>query len=220
MPEQDITGMAGFEIKKTIFPDRDFIITDYGAVGDGISMNTEAINEAIRTCSEAGGGRVVIPAGIWLTGPIRLKSNVNLHIEDGALVNFSGDFGQYPFITTYFEGKEDYRAMPLLYGKDLENIAITGKGVFDGTGEVWRPVKKMKMTASQWSNLVNSGGVVDESGTIWWPNQATYEAAMDPDRYRSADMPDEEREKAKAYFIPSCWKARFSKTLRAGVSTR
>ncbi|MCK4814249.1 glycoside hydrolase family 28 protein, partial [bacterium] len=191
-----------FEVKRPVFPDRDFPITEFGAVGDGIRLNTESINEAILSCNQTGGGKVIIPAGIWLTGPIQLQSNINLCIEEGAIVTFSRDFDMYPFISTYFEGKQDYRAMPLLYGKGLENIAITGKGVFDGSGEVWRPVKKMKMTGPQWEELVNSGGVLDDDGTIWWPNQPSYEAAVNPDHYRSPDMPEEEREKAKAFFRP------------------
>jgi polygalacturonase len=190
------------KVKRPVFPDRDFTVTDFGATGNGITLCTESINQAILACSREGGGRVVIPAGIWLTGPLQLQSNVNLHAEEGALVFFSGDLDQYPFIKTYFEGKEDFRAMPLLYGNGLENIAITGKGVFNGSGEAWRPVKSMKMTRSQWSELVNSGGVVDAAGSTWWPNQATYDASRDPERYRSKDMPDEEREKAKAYFRP------------------
>ncbi len=191
-----------FEVKQPVFPEREITITEFGAVSDGIHLNTEAINQAILSCSEKGGGKVTIPAGIWLTGPIQLQDNVNLHIEQGALVVFSRDFDQYPFITTYFEGRQDYRAMPLLYGKGLENIAITGKGVFDGSGDAWRPVKKMKMTASQWRELVRSGGVVDEAGSMWFPNQATYDAHVDPGHYRSPDMPEEERQKAKAFFRP------------------
>ncbi len=190
------------EVKRPVFPRKEFKITDFGAVADGVTLNTGAIDQAILTCSEAGGGMVTIPEGLWLTGPIELRSNVNLHIEQGALVVFSRDFEQYPFITTYFEGKQDFRAMPLLYGNGLENIAITGEGVFDGSGDAWRPVKKMKMTGPQWRELLQSGGVVDEAGEIWYPNQATYDAHMDPAHYRSPDMPEEEREKAKAFFRP------------------
>jgi polygalacturonase len=106
----------------------------------GISLNTDAFNRAIEACNEAGGGRVVIPGGLWVTGPIRLLSHVNLHAEAGAVVLFTTDFDQYPYVRTYFEGQLDYRAMPLLFGDSIENIAITGEGIFDGSGQAWRPV--------------------------------------------------------------------------------
>ena len=135
---------SGFEIGKPSFPDREYVITDFGAVNDGISLNTEAINQAVATCSEAGGGRVVIPEGVWLTGPIRLRDHVNLHVAEGAVVLFSKNFDDYPFVPSFFEGRKVYRAMAPLFGDSVSNIAITGKGVFDGSGNIWRPVKKMK----------------------------------------------------------------------------
>jgi polygalacturonase len=195
-------GNEHVKVKLPSFPDRQFIITDYGAVDDGIFLNTEAINRAIDTCSIAGGGKVIIPGGIWLTGPIRLRSNVNLHVEEGAVVLFSDDFDNYPFIYTYWEGRRDFRAMPPLYGDTLENIAITGQGIFDGSGDAWRPVKKMKTTEDQWEALVRSGGVVSEDGNTWWPNRYAYEVSRDPDRYRSIldTLPD--KSKYKAYYRP------------------
>lgn len=191
-----------FEINSPSFPDQDFVITDFGAINDAVTLNTEPIAQAINECNQKGGGRVIIPKGVWLTGPIELQNNVNLFIDEGAIVVFSRDFDDYPFITTYFEGKQDFRAMPLLYGNNLENIAITGKGIFDGSGEVWRPVKKMKMTDNQWGELIQSGGVLSSEGDIWWPNGYAYEASQDPDRFRSSTMSNAEREKYKPFFRP------------------
>ena len=201
--EQDATAIAGkFEVIRPSFPDRSFNILDYGAVNDGLSLNTESINNAILDCSESGGGTVIIPQGVWLTGPIRLQSDVNLHVEEGAVVLFSSDFDDYPFVRSYFEGQRDLRAMPPLFGDSLTNIAVTGKGVFDGSGDAWRPVKKMKTTENQWEELVESGGVVSEEGDIWWPNQYAYEVSKDPDKYRTiiADLPD--RDAYKAFYRP------------------
>jgi polygalacturonase len=193
---------VGFEVTRPSFAEREYLITEFGAINDGISLNTESINEAILTCSEAGGGRVVIPEGVWVTGPIRLQDNVDLHVAEGALVQFSGNFDDYPFVPSYFEGRKVYRAMPLLFGDSLSNIAITGKGVFDGSGGAWRPVKKMKTTESQWRNLVNSGGVVNDKGDIWWPSSYAYEVSKDPEKYMYdiGNMPD--RDLYKAYFRP------------------
>lgn len=165
------------EVELPVFPDREFVITDFGAVGDGLTMNTEAINKAIEACSNAGGGKVIIPAGIWKTGPIILKSNVNLHIEKNALVLFSDNFDDYPLIETSYEGQRSWRCISPIYGKDLENIAITGGGTFDGNGQSWRPHKRGKLTDNQWRKLLNSGGVTDESGNVWWPSEQALKGA-------------------------------------------
>lgn len=193
---------ANFNIEKPQFPERDFLITDYGALNDGVNLNTEAINKTIQECSNAGGGRVVIPAGVWITGAIRLMSNVNLHAEEGAIVLFSKNFDLYPFVFSYFEGRPDYRAMPLLFGDSLTNVAITGKGIFDGSGGAWRPVKKEKLTEGEWRSLVRSGGVLDQSGRMWWPNEYALEAAMNPQKIRQEYGGTPEMDRYKAYFRP------------------
>jgi polygalacturonase len=192
-----------FIVRMPEFPDREFPITDFGAVNDGLTLNTEAINKTIQECSESGGGKVIIPEGVWVTGPLRLMSNVNLFLDEGAVVLFSKNFDDYPFVRTYFEGHVDLRAMPLLFGEGLENIAITGKGIFDGSGDMWRPVKKFKMTDSQWNALVRSGGVLSERGDIWWPDEFAYEASRNPGQFRDRTPDDPELKKYKAFFRPA-----------------
>lgn len=196
------SASINFEVVRPVFPDRFFNIQDYGAVNDGFILNTEAINRAVKECSQSGGGVVIIPPGVWLTGPVRLQNDVELRVEEGAVVLFSSDFEEYPFVKTYFEGRRDFRAMPLLFGENLTNIAITGKGVFDGSGDAWRPVKKMKTTEDQWNDLVASGGVVSDEGDIWWPDKYAYKVSKDPDKYREiiADLPD--RDNYKAFYRP------------------
>lgn len=191
-----------FDIQVPSFPDRQFVITDYGALADGISLNTEAIRSAIEACAAEGGGRVIIPEGVWVTGPIRLMSNVDLHVEEGAVVLFSRDFDHYPYVDSYFEGRRDFRAMPPIFGDSIENVAITGKGVFDGSGDAWRPVKKMKTTEDQWKALVRSGGTVDSSGKVWWPNEYAYEVSRDPDRFREILTTLQDPDKYKAFYRP------------------
>jgi len=155
------------EIVVPVFPDRLFDIADFGAIGNGLTLNTTAINDAIKACAQSGGGTVIIPKGLWLTGPLKMANNVNLHLQNGALVIFSPNRSDYPIINLPGKG---FTTQPLIYGENLENIAITGDGVFDGCGENWRPVKKFKTTASQWQELQKSGGVVNRSGDIWWPS--------------------------------------------------
>jgi polygalacturonase len=147
-------------------------LTDFGAVADGRTLNTAAFAAAIDAVAAKGGGRVVIPPGLWRTGPIVLKSRVALHAERGALVQFSDNRDDYPLIETYYEGRTAWRCQSPLSGRDLEDVALTGEGVFDGAGEVWRPVKKEKLTARQWDQLVASGGVVNQRGVIWYPSAA------------------------------------------------
>ncbi|GAA3147497.1 polygalacturonase [Kribbella aluminosa] len=119
------------------FRARDFSITTFGAVGDGTTLATEAIAEAIDACHRAGGGRVVVPAGTFLTGAIHLKSNVNLCVSTGATLLFSTDPSDYlPVVLTRFEGQECMNYSPLIYARDCENIAVTGGGTLDG-GATW-----------------------------------------------------------------------------------
>lgn len=155
------------------FPDRTFSIADFGAKSDGTTLNTDAINQAIQACSDAGGGTVLIPPGLWYTGPIQLRSNVNLRVERGAMVLFSRNFDDYPLVHTSFEGLRTVRCMSPLFGQDLENVAITGEGIFDGNGDAWRPVKREKLTARQWENLVASGGFTPDD-RIWYPTEGAY----------------------------------------------
>ena len=129
-------------------------IVDFGAVGDGITLNTEAFDKAIKAVAAKGGGTVVIPEGIWLTGPITLVSNINLYTEKNSLVLFSPDFDLYPIVDAIFEGLNTKRCQSPLTAKNAENIAITGYGIFDGSGDAWRPVKKDKLTDRQFKNLV------------------------------------------------------------------
>ncbi|GET20287.1 glycoside hydrolase family 28 protein [Prolixibacter denitrificans] len=154
------------------FPDYKVSVTDFGAVGDGQNLNTKAFAEAINDVAKNGGGTVVIPEGIWLTGPIQLKSNINIHADAGALVIFSDNKDLYPLIKTSFEGLNTVRCLSPIYGKDLENIAFTGEGVFDGSGDAWRQVKKSKLTSSQWKKLVASGGIVSKDGETWYPSKS------------------------------------------------
>jgi polygalacturonase len=132
-------------IKAPQFQDRDFNITDYGAVANNEKDCTDAFRRAISAAHEAGGGRVIVPSGSFMTGPIHLKSNVNLHVSDGAVINFFVDPGKYmPVVYSRFEGIECMNYSPPIYAYEQENIAITGKGILDGraSDENWWKWKK------------------------------------------------------------------------------
>jgi polygalacturonase len=156
-----------------------FNITKFGAKNDGLTLNTEAINKTIEACSKQGGGVVLIPQGIWLTGPIVLKSNVNLYVSRAALVQFTADKTQYPLIESHFEGKKTVRNQAPISGTGLENVAITGDGVIDGNGDVWRMVKKDKVTEGEWKKLTASGGVVTADGRSWYPSESYMKAEQE-----------------------------------------
>lgn len=114
-------------IKEPKFPNYSVSIVDYGAVGDGLTMNTEAINKSIEDVYKKGGGKVIIPAGIWLTGPIKLRSNVNLYLEEGALILFSRNFDDYPLIKTSFEGLNTYRCISPIYAYKEKILQLQAK---------------------------------------------------------------------------------------------
>ncbi len=117
------------------FPDKDFIVTKFGAVGNGKTDCSRAFRKAIEKCNASGGGRVVVPKGTFLTGAIHLKSNVNLYISKNATIRFSVDPKKYlPVVFTRWEGVECMNYSPLIYSYEQENIAVTGEGVLDGQG--------------------------------------------------------------------------------------
>ncbi|WP_297073459.1 glycoside hydrolase family 28 protein [uncultured Duncaniella sp.] len=129
-------------IKTPTFRDKDYPIFKYGKKSNTEGyLYTELINKVIDRCSREGGGRVIIPAGTWLTGPITLKSNVNLHLEEGATLLFTPDLKEYPIVRTRWEGVDCYNYQPMVYAYQQQNIAITGKGTLDGGGKFenwWR----------------------------------------------------------------------------------
>ncbi|HBG25546.1 MAG TPA: hypothetical protein DDX75_00450 [Phycisphaerales bacterium] len=107
-------------------------IKDFGAVNDGVTDNTQAFINAIAKDS-----KIVVPGGTYLTGPIRLKSDSNLHLENGAVILFSDDFSKYPPVKSRWEGVECFGYCPCVYAENAENISITGNGIIDGQGRKW-----------------------------------------------------------------------------------
>ena len=155
------------ELKQVVsfdIPNNTVSIADFGGVGDGVALNTEAFRKAISALTKKGGGRLVVPQGVWLTGPIVLKDNIDLHIERNAIVLFSPD--KSLFVDA--EGKSS-RCDPGIKASKRKNIAITGEGIIDGNGAQWRPVKRSKVSDTEWKRFAAIGGVERQNGALWYP---------------------------------------------------
>ena len=158
-------------VKSPEFKKDTFNIINFGAKPDGITLNTQSITAAIKECHVKGGGVVLIPAGFWLTGPLELLSNVNLHLNKNALLQFTKDFNQYHLVEGNWEGVPQMRNQSPVSANDATNIAITGFGIIDGNGDAWRAVKKDKLSETQWRKLVANGGVLSEDKKTWYPSE-------------------------------------------------
>ena len=143
------------EVKQPVIPDYTVSIVDFGGVGDGGTMNTESFAKAMKHLAQKGGGKLVVPAGIWLTGPIQFENCTELHVEQGALVLFTTDFDAYPLVSSIYEGNTAQKKMAPLWAYEKHDVAITGAGAFDAQGQAWRPSKKSKFTESQWKELTS-----------------------------------------------------------------
>lgn len=155
-------------------------IVKYGAVPDGYKLNTKSINGAIDALSKKGGGVVLVPAGLWLTGPIVLKNNINLYLATGSTLLFTKDQNEYPLVKGNWEGIPQMRNQSPISATGATNIGITGKGIIDGNGDGWRAVKSDKLTASQWKKLVGSGGLVSEDGKTHYPSESFMKGSKMP----------------------------------------
>lgn len=160
------------KVQRPVFTTNTINLVDYGAIADGETLNTDAFAKAMDALEEKGGGTLIVPSGVWFTGPIVFKSNVNLHLEKGALILFSSDFRLYPLVETSFEGLNTRRCQSPISGRNLVNVAITGEGSINGSGQDWRPLKKEKVTDRHWNKVVKSGGIVDKDN-YWFPSQGS-----------------------------------------------
>ncbi len=149
-------------------PGNNVSITDFGGCGDGVTLNTEAFSKAMNALNKQGGGHLNVPAGIWLTGPISFKDNIDLHLDKNAIILFSADKQLFLDIdkTT---GKMKPRCKPALNASKRKNISITGEGIIDGNGKWWRPVKRSKVSDVEWSAFKTLGGTEAEEGKLWFP---------------------------------------------------
>ncbi|MFZ5896554.1 MAG: glycoside hydrolase family 28 protein [Myxococcota bacterium] len=137
-------------LERPRFPPRSVDLRAFGAVADGVTPNTEAFRLAIAELARDGGGSLEVPAGVWLSGPIHLVSNIRLHLQRDARIRFSQNFADYlPPVLTRWEGIEVYNFSPLIYARDAENVAITGEGTLDGQGSAWWPWKQTQKAVAE-----------------------------------------------------------------------
>lgn len=139
-------------------------ITAFGGCGDGVTLNSAAFARAIAHLDSIGGGHLNVPAGVWLTGPIELRSNIDLHLERNAVIFFSADRSLYIDPTPGAR-----RVLPCITASRCHNIAITGHGTIDGNGAQWRPVKRGKVSDTEWQRFKAMGGVERQQGKLWYP---------------------------------------------------
>ena len=140
-------------------PDNTVNIKDFGAVADGSALNTKAFEKAISALNKKGGGHLVVPEGLYLTGPISLKDCIDLHLERGAVVLFSPDKTLY---------LKDGSVKPGISASKRHDVSISGEGIIDGNGSFWRPVKRSKVSDVEWKDYLSKGGEVTEDGSLWY----------------------------------------------------
>ncbi len=171
-------------VQAPCFPDRFLFLVDLDHAGDVFSpeagrTNGRSIQKGIDLLSSQGGGTLVIPAGFWACTPIVLKSGVRLQLERGALLKFIKSREDYPLVITDYEGQRAIRTVSPISSEGAANIAITGAGMIDGSGGLWRPVKRFKVTDSQWDALLKKGGkVLDGKELVWFPTETSYQGAL------------------------------------------
>lgn len=191
-------------VARPVIPDLRVSVKDFGGVGDGVTLNTEAFAKAMKHLSDKGGGHLDVPAGIWLTGPIEILSNCDLHVTPNAVIIFDPDRDLYPIIQTVFEGLDTRRCESPVHAEGARNISITGGGVLDGSGEAWRMVKKSKLTDGEWRKLVASGGIVSRDGRIWYPDEGFEKATMFSNmNVPSVDLTEDQWNEIKSFLRPN-----------------
>ena len=143
-----------------IIPESSVSLLDFGGVPDGVELNTAAFSRAFEALEKQGGGHLVVPAGIFLTGPIKLPSSTDLHLERGAVILFSPDKKDF------FDGK---KVAPCISASKKHDVSISGEGIIDGNGKWWRPVKRGKVSDTEWKAFKRMGGTMNGDESLWYP---------------------------------------------------
>ena len=154
------------QVARPTIPANEVCLDQTGGVGDGMTLNTEAFRQAIGQLAAKGGGRLTVPQGVWLTGPIQLDNNIELHLDKNAIIYFSPDKRLY--VDT---SKKSSRVLPCISAQKKHDIAITGSGIIDGNGQQWRPVKRGKVSDAEWKAFQQLGGTERQNGQLWYPWQ-------------------------------------------------
>ena len=190
------------EFSAPTIADNSVTLAQFGADATGQKLCTDAFARAIDALVAKGGGHLIVPRGVWLTGPIVLKSGIDLHLEKGAIVQFAADESLYPLIDTSFEGLDTRRCQSPISGRNLENVSITGGGVIDGNGQYWRPVKKSKVTDSHWKRLLKKPGSLEMKKDYWVPSEGYAKGEKGANMNVPTATTDEEWEAVKRFLRP------------------
>lgn len=179
------------------------LLSDCGAISGKLDIetgrhNARVINNKVKELSENGGGTIVIPKGIWASAPIRLLSDVSIRIESQGLLKFIKSKEDYSLIITNYEGQPCIRTVSPITAENAVNVAITGMGMVDGSGDEWRPVKKFKVTDKQWEQLLKKSDNVFETKEtqIWMPTKSSL---LGNEKNIQSDK-DEALEEARDYY--------------------
>ena len=152
------------QVSAPVIPANEVSLTEVGGVGDGQTLNTEAFENGIKKLQKLGGGRLTVPQGVWLTGPIQLKDNIELHLDKNAIILLSPDK------SLFINEKSTTKVFAGIRASKRKNIAITGEGIIDGNGDHWRPVKRNKVSDVEWNKYKKViGGVEKDGGKLWYP---------------------------------------------------
>ena len=146
--------------EKARIPDYFLSVKDFGAVADGVTSNTTAFTKAINALAKKGGGHLIVPEGLYLTGPLSLKDRMDLHLEKGAVILLSPDKAEHV---------KDGKVQAGISASKRKDVSISGEGVIDGNGQWWRPVKRSKVSDVEWKEFTRRGGTVTEDGSLWYP---------------------------------------------------
>lgn len=151
-------------------PETRVSLLDFGGTPDGSTLNTEAFSRALDQLENIGGGHLDVPDGIWITGPIRLRSNIDIHLSHNCIILFSPDKSLYP-VTSPDKGTSSNLCTAPFNASGIKNFSITGSGIIDGNGEAWRPVKRFKVSDAEWKSMSYLGLKETKEGNsvVWYP---------------------------------------------------
>ena len=190
------------EVKAPVIPDAKVSLKDFGADPTGGTLCTDAFAKAIDQLYKMGGGHLIVPRGVYQTGPIVLRSNIDLHLEAGAVIQFAADENLYPLIKTSFEGLDTRRCQSPLSANGATNISITGHGIIDGNGQYWRPVKRSKVTDSHWKQLLAIPGSQELKKDYWVPSAGYAKGEQGANMNVPAAKTEEEWQAIKRFLRP------------------
>lgn len=156
--------------KLPVIPDTRVSLLDFGGIPDGSTLNTDAFSRALDHLEKIGGGHLDVTEGIWLTGPVKLRSNIDIHLSHNSIILFSPDKSLYP-ITPPDNGTAGELCTAPFNASGINNFSITGSGIIDGNGEAWRPVKRFKVSDAEWKSMsyLNLRETKEGNSTVWYP---------------------------------------------------